>query len=95
MEQKLEKRWGTFNDLRNGFSVPRSTAHIRLKTGDFKSRYMGNRRLIDLDSVREFFANAPSKPCNKKVRQMRKAARASVKARKAIAAAKNGENQHT
>jgi hypothetical protein len=81
---KLEKEWGTFTDVRNGWSVPRSTSYLRLKDGTFKSKIIGGRRLIHLDSVREYFENASGnyKSSRLRLRQMKHAAKASVKKRK-------------
>jgi hypothetical protein len=80
----LQKEFGTFGDVRAGWSMARSTTYNHLKNGDFKSRSIGGRRLIDLQSVRDYFASAPDnyKSSRLRVRQMKKAARASVKARR-------------
>jgi hypothetical protein len=82
------QEFGSFSDLHAVFGVPRSSAYLHLKRGNFRSRLIGGRRLIDFQSVREFFANAPENPSLERLRLLKKAARASVKARKANAATK-------
>jgi hypothetical protein len=82
--------FGTFGDLRHCSRVPRSTAYVHLRKGDFKSRRIGGRRLIDFESVRAFFEKAPTKPPKGVVGTMKKRAAVSARKRKR-AAAKNGE----
>ena len=91
----LEKEFGTFGDVRAAWSLARSTTYNHLKNGDFKSRLIGGRRLIDLRSVRDYFENAPGnyKSSRLRVRQMKQAARASVQARRETAKQKEATRQ--
>ena len=88
-----EIAFGSFSDLRRLCRIPRSSAYGLLESGEIKSRYVGGKRYIDFESVRQFFAKAPQQPSKKLCREMKKRARSSAKKRREAKAKREAEAQ--
>src|SRR5262249_29461468 len=98
--------WGTFNDLKRVFSIPRSTAYLLIERKLIRSRLIPSkgqrgigRRLIDLRSVEEFLDGCPTRPTPAVRRKMKRRAEKSADARllakaerEQATAARNGSN---
>lgn len=66
----FEAFWGSFNRLEARYGIPRSSAYQHIENGDFRSRLVGNRRLIDFRSVDAYLEKCPERPSRKVSRAM-------------------------
>jgi hypothetical protein len=95
MEAKnLDVEFGTFPEFTRVFAIPRSTGYLLLRDGKIRSRYVGTRRLIDFNSVRQYLAAAPEEPTEEISGKMKQRAKISAEKRaeeKEKRAAENGK----
>lgn len=70
MDKFNEVLWGTFADLEHRYRIPRSTGYAHLANGDFRSKRVHGRRLIDMRSVEAFLNRCPERPPKKVSREM-------------------------
>jgi len=93
-----EIEWGTFANFNRRFNIGRTLAYQLRDEGVLESRLVrrkgskAGRRLWNFDSARRYVAGCPSTSTAATRRHLKRCAAASVKARKAKAAAANGSN---